>query len=304
MSVAGFAQTEFPDYGLENYGLASTDNQEPEDWSRVGLLGFGAQLDRPLGMIDGDSLGLAMEYDEDDFVGLSGGSPLVRTKMLEMCPREIAHIRRTGRPRLGTVAMSDDGDIYQWTEVDGLGGFFKKLKKKFKKVRKKIRKVTGKVISVAKRVHKGVTAMAKKMIKKLPGGKYLIKIYDRVKSVAMKLTKPLKKLLGSKFGKYLAPIAALIPGAGPVVALAIAGMRRAGQIEKIAKKFKVKRDKKGRPKFTSGKQAKQFKAAMTRAAKEQIRSQRRKRRRKSPRLIKRGTPEHSRRLRGYGLAGI
>lgn len=294
MSVAGFAETNFPDYGLENYGLASIDSREPEDWSKVGLLGFGAELDRPLGMIDGASLGLAMEYDDDDFVGFAGGSPLVRTKMLEMCPTEIAHIRRTGRPRLGTVAMADDGDIYQWVEEDGLGGFFKKL-------RKKVRKISGKVIKRARKLRKGITSAAKKMIKKLPGGKYLVKVYDRVKAVAMKVTKPLKKLLGSKFGKFLAPIAALIPGAGPVVAMAIAGMRRAGQIEKIAKKFGVKRDSKGRPKFKSGKQAKAFTKALTRAAK----AQRKKRRGPSSRrLIKRGTPEHSRRLRGYGLAGV
>lgn len=297
MSVAGFAETNFPDYGLENYGLASVDNLEPEDWSSVGLLGFGAQLDRPFGMIDGENLGLAMEYDEDDFVGFSRGEPLVRTKMLEICPREIAHIKRTGRPRLGTVAMADDGDIYQWTEIPGYGGFFKKLRKKF-------RKVTGKIIKGVKKVGKGISKRAKKLIKKLPGGKYLVKVYDRVKKVAMKLTKPLKKLLGSKFGKYLAPIAALIPGAGPVIAIAIAGMRRAGQIDKIMKKFKVKRNKAGQPKFSSGKQAKAVKRALTQAAKQHARPKGKRRgRRKSARLLKKGSPQHSRSMRGLGLAG-
>jgi hypothetical protein len=299
MSVAGFAETNFPDYGLENYGLASVDNREPEDWSSVGLLGFGAQMDRPFGMIDGENLGLAMEYDDDDFVGFHGGSPLVRTKMLEMDPREIAYIRRTGRPRLGTVAMSDDGDIYQWTEVEGYGGFFKKLRKKFKKV-------TGRIVKRARKIRKGITKAAKKMIKKLPGGKYLVKIYNRVKKVAMKLTKPLKKLLGSKIGKYLAPIAAMIPGVGPVVAVAIAGMRRAGQIDKIMKKFKVKRNKKGQPKFSSGKQAKAVKRALTQAAKQQragATKGKRRGRRKSARLLKKGSPQHSKRLGGLGLSG-
>ncbi len=297
MSVAGFSESNFQDYGLENFGLASVDNTEPQDWSRMGLLGFGAQLDRPLGMIDGENLGLAMEYDEDDFVGYSGGSPLVRTKMLEMCPREIAHIKRTGRPRLGTVAMSDDGDIYQWTEVPGYGGFFKKLRRKF-------RKVAGKIVKGVKKVGKGISKFSKKMIKKLPGGKYLVKIYDKVKKVGMKLTKPLKKLLGSKIGKYLAPIAAMIPGAGPVIAVAITGMRQAGKIKKIMKKFKVKRDKKGRPKFKSGKQAKAVQKALVRAAKRHTgKKGRRRGRRKSARLLKRGTIPHARRLRGLGLAG-
>lgn len=301
MSVAGFAETRFQDYGLENYGLASTDNSEPADWARMGLLGFGAEMDRPYAMIDGDQLGLAMEYDEDDFVGYAGGSPLVRTKMLEMCPREIEHIRSTGRPRLNAVAMADDGDIYQWNQVEGLGGFFKKL-------RKKARKIASRVVKGVKKVHRGITAATKKMIKRLPGGKYLVKIYDRVKKVAMKVTKPLKKLLGGPLGKYLAPIAALIPGAGPVVALAIAGMRAEGKVDSIMKKFKVKRNKKGQPKFASGAQAKAVKAALTKAAKEQTRrrrkGKRRPPRRKPSRLIKRGSPEYAQRLRGLGLAGV
>lgn len=300
MSFAGFAESNFQDYGLENYGLASTDNSTPQDWASMGLLGFGAQLDRPFGMIEGSDLGLAMEYDEDDFVGYAGGSPLVRTKMLEMDPRQIAHIRRRGRPRLGMVAMADDGDVYQWTEVDGLGGFFKKLRKKF-------RKVSGRIVKGVKKVHKGITKAAKKMIKKLPGGKYLVKIYNKVKKIAMKVTKPLKKLLGGPLGKYLAPIAALIPGAGPVVAVAIAGMRAEGKVKKIMKKFGVKRNKKGQPKFSSGKQAKAVQKALAIEAKKQLaRKGKRtsKRRKSSKRIIRRGTPEHARALRGLGYADV
>lgn len=293
MSVAGFAETNFEDYGLENYGLASTDNDEPEDWSTEAVLGFGAQIDQPVAMLDG-AMGLAMEYDSDDFVSYAGG-PLVRTKMLEICPEEIATIRRRGRPTLGAVALSDDGDIYQWTEVRGLGGFFKKLRKKFKKV-------SGKVIKRASKFRKRLTAKAKKLIKKLPGGKYLVKIYDRVKAVGMKLTKPLKKLLGSKVGKFLGPIAAMIPGAGPVVAGAIAVMRRKGQIEKALKKLGVKRNKKGQPKFKSGAQAKALQKELTRLAKQSVKQSRKSK--GSKQLIKRGSPEHSRRLRGLGLAGV
>lgn len=295
MSLQGFAESDYPDYGLAKYDLATRDDREPSDWSKYGLINFGAQLDQPLGLIDGAEVGLAMEYDEDDFVeGLEGlaGSPLIRTKMLEMDPSEIAHIRTTGRPRLGTVALADDGDVYTWAEVPGMGGFFKKLRRK---IRKGVR-----------RVRKRISKISKRMIKALPGGKYLLKIYGKVKKIGMKLTRPLKKLLGSKFGKFIGPIAALIPGAGPVVALAISGLRKAGQIKKLLKKFNVKRDPKGRPKFKSGQQAKAFQRAMTRAAKQAVKQERRRkpsrgRGRSSRRLLRRGTTAHKSRLRGLGL---
>jgi len=296
MSLQGFDESMFQDYGLANYGLATRDTREPSDWSKYGLINFGAEIDRPFGMIDGESLGLAMEYDQDDFVGSVDGSPLVRTKMLEMCPREIAHIRATGRPRLGMVALSDDGDVYQWSEVPGMGGFFKKL-------RKKIKKVTGRVIKRVSKVAKGISKFSKKMISAMPGGKYLIKIYNKVKKIGMKLTKPLKKLLGSKFGKFIAPIAALIPGAGPVVATAIYAMRRKGQLDKVLKKFKIKRDKKGRPLFKSGKQAKAFKKSLTKTAKKHMKPVKRQKRpqKMPPRQIRKGSPAHRQILSGLGI---
>lgn len=295
MSFAGFSYADFEDFGLANYGLASTNNSELEDWSKYGLLSFGSALDSPVGMIDGGEVGLAMEYDDDDVVGFAGGSPLVRTKMLEMCPREVAHVRRHGRPRLGAVALGDDGDVYQWQEVPGYGGLFKKIRKR---VKKSIRKVAGKV----RKVRKGITKYAKKMIKKLPGGKYLVKIYDKVKSVALKVTKPLQKLLGSKVGKYLAPIAALIPGAGPVIATAITVMRNAGKIDRIMNKFQVKRDKEGRPLFKSGKQAKAVQRELAAAARKATKKKRKKGL-GSP-LLPVGSPEHEQVLAGYGLVGI
>lgn len=312
MSLAGFAGVEFSDYGLENYGLAGTDNEAPMNWSQHGLVDFGAYIDKPLGMISGDNVGLAMEYDNDDIVGFAGNDPLVRTKMLEMSPADVAHVRRTGRPRLHSVALSDDGDIYQWQEMQGLGGFFKKL-------RKKVRKATGKIVKKARSIRKGISKRARSLIKKLPGGKYLIKVHDRIKKVAMKVTKPLKKLLGSKVGKYLAPIAALIPGVGPAVAGAIALMRRAGQIDKTLAKFGVKRDKRGNPIFTSGKQAKAFTRELQKKAADHMGGvdgaygrQSSRRYRDNPmsvppgRRLKRGSVAHSWRLatRLRGLEGI
>ena len=287
---------QFPDYGLDRYGLAGTlsDGSELADWSKYGLLGFGAYASS-MGIIDGDQVGYLMEYDDDD----NEGQGLVRTRMLEMAPEDIAIVRTYGKPRLGCVALGDDGAVYQWQESPELGGFFKKI---FKKVRKKIRKGV-------KKVYKKVRSKARSLIKKLPGGKYLLKLHDKIHKVAMKLTRPLRKLVG-KFAKKLAPIAALIPGYGPAIA---AGLYTAGRIAKIMDKFDIRTDKKGRPKFKSGAQAKAFKKSLAKAARAEKARRRKaaaskkKRRsatvaaRRSPRLLKAGTAAHKAALRGMGF---
>ncbi|NIR14796.1 MAG: hypothetical protein GWN86_12960, partial [Desulfobacterales bacterium] len=41
MSLAGCEPSRFSDYGLENCGMAGVDDEDPEDWSKYGLLDFG-----------------------------------------------------------------------------------------------------------------------------------------------------------------------------------------------------------------------------------------------------------------------
>jgi len=279
MSFAGLHNGQFEDYGLHHFGLAGMDNAEPLDFSEYGAREFGAYIDDPMPMINGDSFaGLMLEYCDDDVIGFDGDQPLVRTKMLEMHPEDMRAVYTTGKPRPGAVALADDGDVYQWVEIDGLGGFFKRMFKKvrkgIRKVRKGIRKVVKKVRkgvrkgikfvkSLPKKVFRGIGKMAKKLIKRLPGGKYLLKIYGKIKRVAMKVVRPLMKIVGP-IAKKLAPIAGLIPGYGPVIKAALA---KAGKFAEVAAKFGVKTDKKGRPRFTSGKQAKAFQAGLRAEAK-------------------------------------
>jgi len=228
----------FPDYGLERYGLAGDD--EPADMAIHGdVYGFGAYVPE-MGLI-GHGMGLLMEVDQEDQIR---GTDLVRTKILEMSPTDWREVLTTGRPRLGAVALADDGSIYQYQYAEGLGGFFKKL---FKRIKKGFKKVAG---------------FAKSLIKKLPGGKYLIKIYDRVHAIAMKIVKPLVKFVG-KYAAKLAPIAAFIPGFGPAVA---GGLLIAGRIAKVMQETGVFQDKKGKPVFKSGAQAIAFKKALHREA--------------------------------------
>jgi len=256
MSLQGIdMRNDFPDYDLSRYGLAGTDYHEPLDWSTHAALGFGAYVDRPVPIVDNSMLGLVMEYDDSDIVAYSGtGDPLVRTKMLEMDPREVAWALRTGAPRPGAVALSDDGEIYQW-QITPMGGFFKKLWGKVKSV---ARKVKGGI----KKGIRWVGSKAQALIKKLPGGKYLLKIYDRVKKIGMKLVKPLIKYLGP-IAKKVAPLAALIPGYGVAIS---AALYKVGAMADTLKKYKVKLDKLGRPKFSSGGQAKKVKADLERKA--------------------------------------
>lgn len=312
----GIDMSTFRDYGLENFGLAGNDlgDEEIANWNEYGLAKFGAYAGQ-MGLIDGDQLGFLMEYDEEDEIE---GYGLVRTKMLEICPREMARIRRTGRPRPRMVALADDGDVYQW---DDLGGFFKKL---FKKAKKGVKKIGKGIAKGAKALHKGVVNISKKLISKLPGGKYLVKMYNKIHKVAMKLVKPLVKFVG-KFAKKLAPIAALLPGYGPAIAGAL---YTSGKIAEVMQKAGVVTDSKGKPKFESDKQAKAFKRMLEEAAESHkrgtsnermatpgargaiarthaaIQAQRRRagvQQRKNPRLLREGTAEHLAVLRGYGV---
>jgi len=252
-------RTEFPDYGLHRYGLAGTDNSEPLDWSTHAALGFGAYVDRPIPILDNRSLGLLMEVTDRDIVAhASDGTPLVRTKMLEMDPKEVAYALRYGQPRPGAVALGDDGEIYQWT-VTPLGGFFTNL---FNKVKSGVQKVTGAVKRGVRTGIRWVGDKAKALIKKLPGGQYLLKVYDKVKSIGMRLVGPLTKYIGP-LAKKVAPIAALIPGYGPAVA---AAMYKLGDMAEVLKKHKVLLDEAGRPKFKSGEQAKRVKADLEKKA--------------------------------------
>jgi len=231
------AMSNFRNYGLENFGLAGAD-ADPASlvaWNEYGpVAGFGA-YSGVLGIVN-DASHILAEYDKTDEVAPG----YVRTKMLEISPTDYQMVQQTGRPRLGCVALGDDGDVYQYQ----LGGFFKKI---FSKVKSGFRKIK-----------KGV----KGLIAKLPGGKYLIKLYDRVHSIAMKIVRPLAKIVG-KYASKLAPIAALIPGYGPAIAGALF---MAGKIANVMNKVGVTVDKLGKPIFKSGTQAKQFRRALAKEA--------------------------------------
>lgn len=252
---------QWQDHGLDTVGLAGTDSADPEDWGVHVIKGYGDYVPM-MGIIDEPQI--LMEVDEDDEIQTPYGG-LVRTQMMEMSPTDYQHVQSYGCPRMGAVALSDDGEVYQYqpNEDGTYGGFFKRL---FKRAKKGL-----------KRGWRALKSGAKKLIKRLPGGKYLLKLAGRIHKVAMKLVKPLAKFVG-KYAKKLAPIAALIPGYGPAIA---AGLAMAGKISKLVNKYGVKVSKKsGKPKFKSGAQAKRFRKAL-KAAASKLQRKKRKKKRKS-----------------------
>lgn len=229
-------ELQFADYGLENFGLCGTDGAEPEDMGNY-IKGFG-YLAGQYGILE-PSVGVLAEVDTtaDGFaqtpileVGLNGWYGLAANNW---------------QPYDGLFAYSDDGAVYQYQDT-GLGaGFFKKI---FKKGFKLLKKVHG---------------FAKKIIKKLPGGKYLVKLGEKMHKLTMKMVKPLMKIVGP-LAKKLAPVAALIPGYGPLIA---AGLKTTGTIDELMNKHGVKQHPKtNKLIFKSGQQAKAFKQAMNQAA--------------------------------------
>lgn len=285
-TMLGQDSQEWQDYGL----AGSTDEEFPADWREERLLGFGGHVET-MGYTDGAGLPYRIEVEPVEI----NGEHYARTPMIELSASDYQYIQRTGTPFMGMLALGDDGTVYEYgDDYDGMGGFFKRL---FKKVKKGIKKG---VRWVGKKV--------KKVIKLLPGGKYLIRLGKKILKVGMKLIRPLMKFVG-KYAKYLAPVAALIPGIGPAVA---AGLYTAGKIANIMKKFGVgyKKGPKGSKqlKFKSGKQAKQFKDAIKTAAKKEKakRSKKVRKRRRRPtrgRIVRAGSPRHTglmRRIRRRG----
>jgi len=227
-------------------GLAGTDdNIAPLDWRQYVLKDFGIYADR-LGIIGGEGLGLVAEVE---YFRTPSGDYVARTPMLEIAPDDYAWMRDRHIPYHGMLALGDEGDIYRY---HGFHGFFKKL---FKRAKKLVKKVVRKVGS-------GV----KKVLKKIPGGKYLVKLGEKVWKIANKFVKPLIKFVG-KYAAKLAPVAALIPGYGPAIA---AALYSAGKVAKLMDKYGValvgEKGKTRRLKFETGDKAKDFQRALKKEA--------------------------------------
>lgn len=276
------------DYGLAEHGyaLGYSEGEEygaaPLDWTTYGLEGFGASADR---IYDASTSGMLAEVSTDEY-------GLARTPMIEMAGEDIAYVRAYGRPFPGMAALGDDGAVYQWQPAQGLqlGGFFKKIFKGVKKLFK------GAVKGVMKLAQKGLK-FAKKLIAKLPGGKYLVKFLDKVHKIAMKLVKPLAKIIGPA-AKFLGPVAAMIPGYGPVIAVAL---RAAGTVSKLMTKYGIKQTKKGTVIPKSKKSMDAFQAELKKHAETTRSTLKEKRAKMDPKHIPAGTPEHVVALRALGL---
>ncbi len=208
------------------------------DFSVHGIVGFGCYAGG-LGITQGDKVPhIMMEADDTDELGNTG---LVRTKHFEMAPDDYMHLQQHGSPAVGTLALADDGEVYEWQgNYEGLGGFFKKL---FKKARKKIR-------GAAKRIKKCV----KKFIMRTKYGRKLWKAGSKVFASAMKIVKPLLKKLGP-IAMKIAPIAAIVPGIGTLVAT---GLKLSGKVNQVAKRLNIKFGKGGAPIINSKKQGRLF----------------------------------------------
>ncbi|MDD3380010.1 MAG: hypothetical protein PHD68_02180 [Rugosibacter sp.] len=213
-------------YGEDySYGILGevNDGIPLQEWSSVGLSDWG-YLSPQMGMLGGGDIPVEVGPDQTMFY-----NGLARTPMIELSPEDYGRLRMTGSPYHGMLGLGDDGETYVY---DGLGGFFKRLFRRIKRgvkrigrgIRRGIKKVVGVVRKVGKRIWKG----AKQIIKRLPGGKALIKIAGKIHKVAMKVVRPAMKFVGKWAGK-LAPIASFVPGYGPAIA---AGLRIAGRVAK------------------------------------------------------------------------
>jgi hypothetical protein len=227
---------DWQDYsGLGDY---ADDGEELLDFRTYGVKDFGIYADT-MGMLGGMGIGAEVDVDERG---------LAWTPMIELAPYDYRYMQRVGRPYHGMLGLSDLCDPMVYDENLG---FFKKI---FRRVRKRVRSI------------------GKKLLKKIPGGKFLMKLGKKVWGVAKKFVRPLVKLVG-KVAPKLAPIAALIPGYGSAIA---AGLYTAGKVANLMRKYDVAVTGGGggtpaKVKFKSGKLAKRFQKALKKAAKKEKR---------------------------------
>lgn len=226
--MLGEVETGMQDYGLDRYGYAGfASDGEPGAWGEeAGPIGFGAYADS-YGLLGG--FGMFAEVEPDQY-------GLARTPMIELHPRDWDFVRRTGRAYHGMCGLGDDGSVYQY---DGFSGFFGKL---FKKAKKFVGGIAKGAFKAAKGIGGAVWKGTKGILKKLPGGKYLVKFTEKIHKIAMKLVRPLAKIAG-KIAKKIAPIAAMIPGYGPVIS---AALYAGGTVASEMAKHGVKQTPKGK----------------------------------------------------------
>lgn len=230
-------------------GLGGADDgQQPEDWRDYGLPDFGAFSEK-MGIVDLEDQGMLAEVDYELFQGPDGRMCLgARTPIIEVTPKDLRYVRKHGKPYHGMGGVGDTGAIYQY---DGSLGFW------------------GKIVSAAKSVGRKVSSAAGKIIKKIPGGKYLIKLGEKVWKLAKKYVRPLSRFVG-KYATKLAPIAALVPGYGTALA---AGLYSAGKVAQLMNRYDVKlTGKKGKPrklKFKNSKKARDFQKHLKKASKKE-----------------------------------
>jgi hypothetical protein len=223
------------------------------DFQMYGMIGFG-MYNEEMGYCSGAAVPHIMaEVDDSDLIGDTG---LVRTKHFELDPADYAHVIKHGTPRVGALAMADDGEVYTWQpNPDGIGGLFRKLARR---VKKRVKRVGRRI----KKRAKGIARRVKKFVKRV-GKTKLFRLGKRVLKTAMKYVKPILKRYGGKIMQAVAPIAAMVPGAGPFLSTALVV---GGKAYDIAQKAKVVIDKFGKPLFKSLKQAKSFKGLLKDAA--------------------------------------
>jgi hypothetical protein len=208
----GLPETHWKD--LSGFLGLEESNSMPQAWESVGLANWG-YLSPTMGYISGDAFPMPPVEVVPDSMGIA------RTPMLELAPQDFKYMQVVQHPYDGMMALGDDGTVFQYDGSLG-AGFFKRM---FRRIKKGVKKI-------AKKIRKGIRFV----ISKMPGGKMLLKIADKIHKVAMKFVRPLMKFVG-KYAAKLAPIAALIPGYGPAIA---AGLRVAGKVAQVMTKFGVK----------------------------------------------------------------
>lgn len=198
-------------HGYIDLGLSGCDSYEMHGaplkaWDEAVLPGFGSYINQ-FGYM-GNVEHIEVEVLPEDF----GADGTYVTPMMEVSPDDYKYMEVVNTPYVGMRAISDLGDLYEYTEAapPELGG---RLKRFFKKVGRGIKKGV-------KKVGSGIKKGFKSLMHKTKFGKAILRIGSKIIEVSKKVILKLAKVVG-KWATRLAPLAAMIPGYGPAIAGAL-----------------------------------------------------------------------------------
>jgi len=169
--------------------------------------GWGDYIDT-MGYI-GNANNLAIEIMPEDYIDNQHAiSPI-----LALSPSDFEYISTVGFPYPGMIAQGNTGYIYEWTPADRAVQLGYKPGDFFRAIGRGLKRVGNAIVSVVQWAWDKVETV----FQATKFGRWVLRVKDKVLEFVTNIVTPFAKVVG-KWAPALAPLTALIPGIGPIIA--------------------------------------------------------------------------------------